>query len=129
MSNPSPFDFVNSISDKSGNMIAEDPEMERHYQPFVVNRAFSNRPDTIMMANLMNEMPHLPKRMQYDFYYGMVRKSRKYSKWAKADKNPDEDVVMEAYGISRRRAREYLALMTDADIAQVRARVDKGGKK
>lgn len=126
---PNPFDFVNSICDKSGNLIAQDPDMERHYAPFVVNKAFSNRPDTILMANMMNEMHHLPKRMQYDFYYGMVRKSRKYSKWAKAERSPDEDILMELYGVSRRRAKEYLSMMDEADIAAARMAVDKGGKR
>jgi len=36
---------------------------------------------------------------------------------------------MEYYGVNRRRAKEYLSIMTPDDIALIRRRLDTGGKR
>ena len=124
-----PFDFVNSINDKTGNMMDTAPDVERQYNPFLINKAYSYRPDTILMSNAMNSVPHLDKRLQYDYYYGSVRKSKRYAKWIKADPSPDEDMVMQYYTISRQRAREYLSVMAPSDLTEIRRALDTGGKR
>jgi hypothetical protein len=124
-----PFDFVNSINDKTGNMMETTPDVEGQYNPFVINRAYSYRPDTILLANTMNGVPHLDKRLQYDYYYGSVRKSKKYAKWIKPEHTPDEDAVMRYYSINRRRAREYIAAMTPDDLKAIHKAIDTGGKR
>jgi len=124
-----PFDFVNSINEKTGNLMDSSPDVERQYNSFIVNRTYSYRPDTILVSNTMNGLHHLDKRMQYDYYYATIKKSRKYSKWIKAEANPDEDAVMTLYAVSRRRAREYLSLMSSDDIKRVKEMIDTGGKR
>jgi hypothetical protein len=124
-----PFDFVNSINDKTGNIMDSDPDVEKQYNPFIINKAYSYRPDTILLSNTMNGLHHLDKRLQYDYYYGSVRKSKRYAKWIKPDHAPEEDLIMEYYGVNRRRAKEYLSIMTPDDIALIRRRLDTGGKR
>lgn len=124
-----PFDFINSINDKTGNIMDVSPDTEKLYNPFIINRAFSYRTDTLLHSNTMNGVPHLDKRLQYEYYYNSVKKGKRYSKWLKREDNADEDLVMARYSVSRRRAKEYLALMKPEDLADIRRIMDTGGKK
>ena len=94
-----------------------------------MNRGLSFTPDTILAANEMNVVPFLDKRMQYDYLYSTVRKKKRYSKWIKAEQDEIEDLIVEYYGVSRRRASEYASLMTDKDVAEIKAKTNKGGTK
>jgi hypothetical protein len=124
-----PFEFVKSINEKTGHILAENGEMEKQYNPFLVNRGLSFTPDTILAANEMNAVPFLDKRLQYDYLYSTVRKKKRYSKWIKAEQDEVEDLIVEYYGVSRRRASEYASLLTDKDVAEIKAKTNKGGAK
>ena len=53
MSNP--FEFVKAINNKQ-NIIRDDLD-EKAYNPYMINRAFSYFPDTVLLANEMNVAP------------------------------------------------------------------------
>ena len=58
-------DYLNSINQSKDNLMeSEDPEWERHYPPYIVNKCMSHHMDTVMFANEMNRYPHLDKRLQ-----------------------------------------------------------------
>jgi hypothetical protein len=113
MSKLSPFDYIKSINEKTGNMMEISPDAERDYVPFVVNRGLSFSPDTILYANEMNCMPMTDRRMQYDYLYHSIRKRKRYDKWVKPEE-VNEDIlqaVMVAYKVGRKRAIEYIRLL------------------
>lgn len=124
-----PFEFVKSINEKTGHILADNGDLERQYNAFLVNRGLSFTPDTILAANEMNAVPFLDKRLQYDYLYGIVKKKRRYSKWIKAEEDDIEDLIVEHYGVSRRRAMEYASMMTDQDVAEIKAKMNKGGAR
>jgi hypothetical protein len=116
----SPFDFVKSINEKTENLIQVQPEVEKDYLPYMVNRALSFSPDTILYANSMNQRWTLDKKLQYDFLYGSVRRRRRYDKWMKREEDEMLPLVMELYQVNQRRAAEYLSLLTDEQKKQLR---------
>lgn len=125
----SPFDFIKSINEKTGNLMEVSPETERDYTPFVVNRGMSFSSDTILYANEMNCLPFVERRMQYDYLYASVRRRKRFDKWLKPEGGNEELVhaVMQRYGINRRRAEEYILLMgTETREAVLKA---KGGSR
>jgi len=109
----SPFDFIKSINEKTGNLMEVSPDTEKDYTPFVVNRGLSFSPDTILYANEMNCLPFTERRMQYDYLYASVRRRKRFDKWIKPEEGNEELVqaVMQRYGIGRKRADEYISLM------------------
>ena len=113
MTKLSPFDYIKSINEKTGNMMNLSPDAERDYVPFVVNRGLSFSPDTILYANEMNCMPLTDKRMQYDYLYNSIRKRKRFDKWVKADESNESlvEAVMLAYKVGRKRAIEYIRLL------------------
>lgn len=113
MSKLSPFDYLKSINEKTGNMMDISPDAERDYVPFVVNRGLSFSADTILYANEMNCKPLTDKRMQYDYLYHSVRKRRRYDKWIKPEEVDEEllNAIVLRYKVSRKRAVEYARML------------------
>ena len=129
MTRMSPFDFVKSISEKTGNLMEQSPEAERDYVPFVVNRALSFSPDAILYANEMNCVPFADRRMQYDYLYHSLRKRKRHDRWIKASEDDATLVesIMLVHSVGRRRAMEYASLMSEEARGAVIAA--KGGTK
>jgi hypothetical protein len=124
-----PFEFVKSINLKTGNIIDIDAETERHYIPFFVNKNFSLFADTILCANVINGLYDLPKKMQYDYYYGCIKKKNRFCKWTKPEEEPVVDMIVEYYKVNRNRAKEYISIMTPEDIENLSKITNTGGPK
>jgi hypothetical protein len=123
-----PFDFINAINDTKKNLF-EDPQAEKEYIPFIVNKALSNFHDTLFYANEMNSRTHLSKKMQFDFLrYSIVSKKR-FSKWNKK-KTITEDItaICDYYKYSKAKAFEVLSILTKEQIEFIKQEMYKGGK-
>lgn len=125
----SPFDFFQSISLSKKDIIQGEPENEKAYNSFVVNRTLSYFPDTALIANEMNRYHHLDEKLQYHFLLNIVRKQKRFSKWVKADTHNDIDNVKEYYGYSDEKARTVLPLLTPQQLEHIKNKVDKGGRR
>ena len=125
-----PFDYIKSINDKTENLIDRDPDCEKSYIPFIVNRAMSQFSDTVLAANTMNALHHIDKKLQYDYLWNTVKKRKRFSKWCKPEWNKEEEeMVSSYYTVSRSRAREYLGMMTETDKEHLQLKTNIGGVK
>jgi hypothetical protein len=123
-----PFDFLNDINYGKSNIMVDDIT-EKQYNAFMVNRGLSYFNDTVLMANEMNLNAHLDNRLQFDFLINIVRKKKRFSKWAKAQISDDVEVVKQYYGYSNEKAKNACKLLSSDQIEQLRKKVYKGGKK
>jgi|TARA_R110000803_G_scaffold46198_16_gene97126 hypothetical protein len=122
-----PFAFVNAINlDKKDLMV--DDLTEKQYVPFMVNRQLSYFQDTVLVANEMNRYHYLDKKLQFHFLLNIVRKRKRFSKWAKADSIDDMEIVKEYYGYSNEKARQALSILSREDLELIKSKVDKGGR-
>lgn len=122
------FDFVNAIN-HSKDTLFEDPQAEKDYNAFVVNRSLSYFPDTVLYANMMNMYSEVPKQWQFEFLRGTVPKRKRFAKWAKKQDNPtDLAAVQEYYKYSAERALEALSILSKQQIEVIKQQMDKGGK-
>lgn len=124
----SPFDFTNSINLTKKDLMVDDIQ-EKAYVPYMVNRSLSYFQDTVLMANEMNINHHLDKKLQYHFLINIVRKRKRFSKWAKPELIDDLDAVKEFYGYSNDKARQAIALLSPDEIQLIKKKVNKGGKR
>tara|TARA_B100001057_G_scaffold75220_1_gene69947 strand:- start:9764 stop:10141 length:378 start_codon:yes stop_codon:yes gene_type:complete len=124
----SPFEFLNAINYTKKDLMV-DPENEKHYNSFVINRSLSYFPDTVAIANEMNKYHHLDSRLQFSFLINIIRKRKRFSKWIKPEIENDVEVVKEYYGYSNEKARQILPLLTPEQIQTIRKKVNKGGRK
>ena len=102
-----------------------DELAEKTYVPFVVNRTFSQFPDTILYANEMNSRSSVSNRAQFSF---SLRSRKRFSgKWSKPEEIENLDLVMEYFGYDRVRALEALRILTAEELALITSKLDKGG--
>ena len=126
----SPFDYVNSITFNKNDMMTgtENDELaEKSYVPFVVNRALSYFPDTILYANEINCNHHVDNKLQYHYLINSIRPKKRFSKWAKKQEDNDLDAVIQYYGYNREKAEQALSLLSPEQLEQVKQRLNKGG--
>ena len=123
-----PFEFLNAINYTKKDLMV-DPENEKHYNSFVINRSLSYFPDTVAIANEMDKYHHLDSRLQFSFLINIIRKRKRFSKWIKPEIENDVEVVKRYYGYSNEKARQILPLLTPQQIQIIRNKVNKGGRK
>ena len=122
-------DYLNSINYTKDYLMEEDPDWEKNYPTYVINKCMSHHMDTIVFANEMNRYPNLDKRLQYDFYIHIVRPRRRFSPWGKKQKIDDLDLVKRYYGYSTDKAIQALRILSPNQIDYIKDKLNKGGKK
>ena len=122
------FDYLNSINLNKKDIMIDD-DCEKEYNSFMVNRGLSYFQDTVILANEMNRHHQIDNKLQYHFLINMVRKRKRFSKWAKAQKESDIDAVKEYYGYSNEKARQALTLLSPDQITIIKNKVSKGGRR
>lgn len=120
-----PFDFVNSIN--NGKYVMDDDAKEQAYVPFLVNRALSYFPDTIVAANRANMMHDADNKLQYDYLINTIKPRKRFSKWAKKHEDRDIDFVMEHYNYNYENAVTALSLLTKQQLETIKNKYNKGG--
>ena len=123
-----PFEYLTAINDSKKDIMIDDIA-EKGYNAFMVNRGLSYFNDTVVMANEMNIAHHIDSRLQFDFLINIVRKKRRFSKWAKPQVESDIEVVKQYYGYSNEKARQALTLLSPEQINGLKKKVYKGGTK
>lgn len=119
-----PFDIVASVSHTKQRVIGQDNEKD--YNAFIVNRALSYYPDTILHAQEMNINHHADGLMQYDYLLNSLRKKKRFSKWFKKDKSEELDAVMRKYQCSYRKAMEIMQTLTKEQLAETKRMMNVG---
>ena len=122
-------DYLNAINvSKEPLLDSSESYTKQSYPPFVVTRCLSYFPDTLFAANEMNTRPLIDSKMHFDFLRGSVRPRKRFSKWLKREDDSRVAALVEYYGMSSRKAREALSVLSEADLEEIVAAVDKGGR-
>lgn len=125
---PTPFDFINDISYNKKDLIEEDPNNIKDYNPWMVNKGLSYFHDTIEYANYMNLHYQLDKELQYSFYINIVKPRKRFSKWHKSEKDSDLQAVMQYYGYNVNKAKEALSILSPTQIEKIKTKIDESTK-
>ena len=121
-------DWMNSINHTKENIIDIDPDLEKDYPPYIINKCLSGFVDTLLFSNEMNMSSHLDRKMQYDFYINIVRKRKRFSPWLRKEKIDDLEHIKRYYGYSNEKAQIALTLLTKEQLEFIRSKNDMGGK-
>ena len=127
MSKRSPFDFVKSVSYDKKDLMVDEVE-EKAYQPFLINKALSYHQDSVFLTNEMNVRHGVDNRLQYMFFLNTLRKRQRFSKWQKPYVSKKLDTVKEYYQISTREAKDYVEILSDKQIRELKNSMKTGGK-
>ena len=122
-------DYLKAINQsKEKLMDGDDEEWEKKYPPFIVNKCLSPFPDTIQLVNEMNQLPHLDKKLQFDFLINSLRPRKRFQPWMKAKKLDNLEYVKEFYGYNNEKAKVALDILTDEQISAIKQKMNKGGR-
>ena len=123
-------DYLKAINYTKEKLLdSDDKDWEKKYPPFIINKGFSYFEDTVMMGNEVNRLHHLSKKMQFDFLLNSIRPRKWFSKWFKASKLTNLDIVKKYYGYSNEKAKQALDILTKEQIDFIKKRLYQGGKK
>ena len=123
-------EYLNAINHTKESLLdSEDEEWEKRYPPFIINKCVYPFQDTIMLVNEINQLPHLDKKLQFDFLLNSGRSRRRFSPWLKASRIEDLEYVKEYYGYSNDKAKQALDILTDEQISTLKHKLRKGGMK
>lgn len=122
----SPFSFVEAINYTKDLDLYTDNE--KSYTPYIINKALSFHPDTVVQANIMNKYHGLDKDIQFRFLTDMIRKRKRYGGWIKKVEDVDKIETIKAfYKYSTAKAIEVADLLSDADLSVMKQRMSQGG--
>jgi hypothetical protein len=116
-----PFDFIKSISNNKVDLMADgDPEVEKKYPAYIVNRGLGYFIDTVLHANEMNLYPDMPAKAQYYYYINAIRKGNRFSKWFKHEKDADQEMIQKLYNVRPEVAKMYMKNISETDMQKLR---------
>lgn len=124
-----PFDYVNAINMSKKDLMTgseDDIQAEKDYVPFVVNRALSYFPETLMYANDANMMKEVDNKLQFHFLLNSIRPGKRFSKWVKKEESTDLQLVMKYYSYSIDKAKQALPLLSDEQLSIIRTILTSG---
>ena len=123
-------EYLNAINHTKERLLdSEDEEWEKKYPPFIINKCVYPFQDTIMLVNEINQLPHLDKKLQFDFLLNSVRSRKRFSPWLKASRIEDLEYVKQYYDYSNAKAKQALDILTDEQISTLKHKLRKGGMK
>ena len=119
-------DIIASINNKSGNVFSNNPDEIESYVPMIVNKNFFYDDASILYANEANKCWHMPKQMQYDFYYHALDKKKRFNKWIKPEKDENFDVIKAYFNFSDTKTKEALRILKQHDIENIKQEMYTG---
>jgi hypothetical protein len=121
----SPFTLVDAVSHTKVDIFEEN---EEQYVPFIINRALSYHPDSVLYANEMNIRPNIPKRAQFDYYLISLRPRKRFARWSKSSTENDIELIKRHYGYSDVKAKEVIRLFSREQLDEIFSLYEIGGK-
>ena len=122
-------DYLNAINHSKEPLLdSEDEDWTKKYPPYIVNKCLSPFPDTIQLVNEMNQLPHLDKKLQFDFLINSLRPRKRFQPWMKAKKLDNLEYVKEFYGYNNEKAKSALDILSDEQISAIKQKLNKGGR-
>jgi len=121
-----PFDFVNSINQNKKDLLADGDVSESEYVPFVVNKALSYFPETILHANEMNRA-NIDNKLQYHYLLNSIRPGKRFAKWVKREDINDIELIQQYYGYSNEKAKQVLSILTADNLHYIKQKLERGG--
>ena len=123
-------DYLNAINNtKERLMDSDDPAWKKKYPAFIVNKCMSYHVDTLLEANIMNGLHHLPNDMQFNFYINILRKRKRFSPWVRKEKVSDLEFVKSYYGYNNEKASQALKILSKEQLDYIKQKLDTGGKR
>jgi len=106
-----------------------EPDSEKSYPSFIINKCLGSFTDSILFANEMNKNSHLPKKLQYDFLINTLKPRKRFTPWVKKQTLEELELVKQYFGYSQDKALQALRILTKHELDEIRKALNKGGTR
>jgi len=116
------FDILNSVSHTKKDL-SKEPDFEKAYNPYMINRYLSMHPETIPYAEMVDLMRDLPKFIQYRWLLNIIPKEKRYFKYLKKEGKIDAKklkLLMEHFECNEENAEFYLSILTKKEFSSIK---------
>ena len=121
--------FFNTISHSKDIDQFTEEEIKKDYVPYVVNKMVAQYPNLVYYANELNCSHNIPKDQQLYFYNELIPKKKRKTLWNSIKKDEQMEIVTKYYKVSQDKASEYIRILTDDQIEELKARMYPGGRE
>jgi len=123
--------YIKTINRTKENLMEGEDEMwEKKYPAFIINKCLApTGMKECLLVNELNTLHHLDNKLQYDFLLNSLRREKRYAPWMKASKSKNLEYVKEYFGYNNEKARSALNILNDEQIATIKEKLNKGGRK
>ena len=121
------WDYINAITHNKKDLMESDPDSVSVYANFMVNRALSQFPDTILYANEANQYT-LDKDQHFAYLINSIRPKKRFAKWPKKSEDDDLEAVKLFYSYNDIKAKAALSILSSDQMTIIRESLLKGGK-
>ena len=124
-------EYLKTINKTKENLMEGEDEMwEKKYPAFIINKCLApTGMQECLIVNEINRLHHLDNKLQYDFLLNSLRSMNRYAPWMKAKKSKNLEYVKEYFGYSNEKAKAALDVLDDEQIAMIKSKLNKGGRK
>jgi hypothetical protein len=84
------FSILKDINLIKSYKLHKNPDFQKQYNEFMINRFFSMNPETVFEANFLNMYNKIPKHAKYLFLCDIIEKKDRFLKYIKADKESED---------------------------------------
>jgi hypothetical protein len=132
------YDWCYENSVNFGKVHLDVKSQEYKYNKWRTNGSLSNFLDTVFYANEMNMNYHITDQMHYDYLFHSIRKTKRFNKKKELDKRLEKlqkeeeqnlSLIQEYYKYNTAKSKAVLRVLTEAQLAIIRKRLEKGGVK
>jgi len=125
----SPFDIATALVKTKDGIYETEGQFQKDYNPFMVNRILSNSQKTVLYGDVINQCPHIDKKLQHDFYLYAIPKQSTRLGWSKKESVDIDTGVLEfvqsQYGTNQKRSLEIIGIV---GVDNIREHMKFGGK-
>lgn len=120
-------DFLKDINKGKENIVRMDPQAEKDFTPYLVNRNLANFIDCIFYVQELNVRPNMDKKLQYDYLINAISKRSRFAKTPKPQKEVDVELIQRHYKYDMQKALDAYELLSENDLETIRQHFEKGG--
>lgn len=110
---------LKAINTSKQNIVRDGTIREKDISPFVVNRMMSHHPDMVLFVNDINVSGVTP-RMTFEFLMHTATIKNRFAPYVKPKNSEYVDFLMAKLNVSRVKAEEYLQILSDSQIEDLK---------
>jgi hypothetical protein len=115
------FDYLKALTDGNENLDFDNDEIEKNYQPYMINRFISMCDLYVPIVNEINKYD-IPKKAHFQYFFSILPKRKQFFNYIKKKKDLNENqkiILCNYFQIGKKEVDEYIRLLDESQIEEI----------